>query len=137
LELHSAGEEQNLVSHQESVRSLLRKAYKDRVDLEIGTGREDFDLSAGARSRQFYLRNRWFGNRTAGIDEKGKAHRSREQFAQQPELLGSDVDGHVNNSTDITPRTVEARDEAVLYRVYGCAVQRNMKKPPALWPPTG
>src|SRR5438105_366457 len=95
LELHSAGEEQNLLSHQECLRSILRKAYKDRVDLEIGAGCQDFDLPAGARSRRFYLRNRWFGDRTAGIDEKGKARRSREQFAQEPELLGRDVDGHV------------------------------------------
>ena len=80
--------EQYLRSHQKRIGRLLRKARKGSVEVEIGTGGEDFDLHPDrARPRTSTLCDRKLTQGLAGVTRTAKRIAPRHELLEKPEPL--------------------------------------------------
>ena len=74
-----------------------------------------------AAAADFHLCDCRLTGRTAGSDKQRKAHRSRQEFVQEPQPLTHNAHCHVSDTGRIAPRLVEASDQPCLDRVHACA----------------
>src|SRR5262249_31393089 len=87
---------------------------KARVDIEIRTGGEVFDLPPEGRSRCLHVCDI---ARTVRIDQDGNAPGVRQQLKQEPEPLWPKLLVHGTYAGDIAAGPVEARDQTRFDRV--------------------
>src|SRR5262249_478752 len=108
-------DEHRIGTDHECVGTLLHKTRKGRVDLTIGTGAVDLDLSPNRRSRRLHVFNQSFGaNSIFWIDEHRDARRPRQKLVQEAKPLRPEFRSQADDAGDIAARPIESGDETSL-----------------------
>src|SRR5262249_39960656 len=90
---------------------------KQVPDIAIGCSAQNFELLSHGRGRRVPVRDRGLTLRIARIYQDRKPRVSMQELMQKPELLCQKPCIQGGGSGDVTARSVEADDEASLYRI--------------------
>ena len=109
---------QTIGADHDCVDAILDQRRISRIDLAIITCMENVNLRADRRSSRANLGDVALGDeRVGGIDEQGKALRSREKFVQKTEMLSTQKSVRSADPSGVAPRPVNAGHQPRLHRI--------------------
>src|SRR5262249_11000150 len=108
-----------VLDNEKRTRTFLSGALEGCFNVTRGTGAYNFYLSFDQACRFLQFAQLKIGRRTRGIDQHTKRRGSRNKFVQKLEALGLQIRPEKTHARDITPRSIEARDDADHDRIAG------------------